>query len=172
MRVSRVLSDQLSPWSACDARQTDRQPTPPPQDLAAPTPAGRTRVAWLPHRTLQTLRQAGVQVCPRSRPWPQTLSVGEPLRRAPGDGLRAAGPSRASGAVSGQLPTDSRHPRRVVRHQPRTAASTRHLLSASDEPLLPSRPSRYSHRQSTHRQHAPDMARCRARRGSSGGGKR
>jgi hypothetical protein len=59
-----------------------------------------------------------------------------------------------------------------VRHQSRTAASACDLLSASDEHSPASRPPRYPHHQSSHRQHAPDMARWGARRRGGGGGRR
>lgn len=167
-----ALSDQLFTWSVWHARQTTCNPTSPPQDPAASTPVLRACSAWLPHRALQTLRQARVQVCRRPGPWTQALSVGQPFRRASADGLRSAGPSRTGGRVSLQLPTHSRHPRRVVRHQLRTAAPARDLLNASDEQSPASRPLRHPRRQPSHRQHAPGLSRWGARRRRGAGGMR
>src|SRR6516162_11747595 len=68
-----IESDQLYTWS-------DENPEPhhyciaeAPLRTLAPTASAPSDPARLSHQTLQTLRQAGLQVCRRPRSWPQIV---------------------------------------------------------------------------------------------------
>ena len=73
-----LQADQLYTWSDTHASQTAstlfcrRFASTTPTASASVTPA-RPSVAGFPHRALQTLRQAGMQMRPRPRSWPQVL---------------------------------------------------------------------------------------------------
>ena len=93
-----------------------------PQRSPAPTAPAQGDPARLPHRALQAVRQAGMQMRRRSRPWPQVLSFGELPGLAAANGLCAAGVLRPDGRVPRQLPPSPRDLRGDLRDQPRTAA--------------------------------------------------
>src|SRR5215471_6955849 len=129
-----VKSDQFYTWSDekpelhydCLAQAPRRTPAP-----TASTPSDPSRFS---HRTLQTMRQAGMQVRRGPRSWPQVLFVGQLSRLAAADGLCAAGVLRSDGRVPGQLPSSPRDPRSHLRDQPRTAAAPRGALTACHAP--------------------------------------
>jgi hypothetical protein len=50
----------------------------------------RSSFAGLPHRALQTMRQARMQVCTRPRSWPQVLPLGQSLWRATANGVNTS----------------------------------------------------------------------------------
>ncbi len=76
---SGLQADQLCTWSdthALPTAQTDfcRVASAPPTAIAPPaTP--RSSFAGLSHRALQAVRQAGMQMRPRSRSWTQVLPL-------------------------------------------------------------------------------------------------
>src|SRR5215831_10276387 len=134
MYFTGVQSDQLLTWSDENSKPTHRCTAEAPQCSAAPIAPARIDPARFSHRTLQTMRQAGMQMRRRSRPWPQVLSVGELSGLAPANGLRAAGVIRANSGVPGQLPPNPRNPGGDLRDQPRTAAPPRGALKACYAP--------------------------------------
>jgi hypothetical protein len=176
MSLSRLEADQLYTWSAIYGAQTrqtvlfcfaETSPTAP-----APAAAVESFAAWLAHRALQTLRQAGMQVCERSRAWPQVLSLGELPRPAAANGLRAAGLPRADQQVSGSLPPGARDLGGDLRDQPPTAPPPRGALNDERCTSLARCSARYAIRQRAPRQHARQLARERAQLFGHRGGKR
>jgi hypothetical protein len=138
MNRSELEADQLYTWSdshALPTAQTDfcRVASTPPTAIAPPaTP--RSSFAGLPHRALQTLRQAGMPVRPRPRSWPQVLPLGQSLWPATANGLHPPGLSKPGQRVSRQLSSSTRDLRRGLRHQSRTAMPPRGALSHPHEP--------------------------------------
>jgi hypothetical protein len=128
MYLTVVRSDQFDTWSDKQAEPAHCGFTETPQRSAAPTASAPSHPSRFSHRALQTMRQAGMQMRRRPRPWPQVLFVGQLSRLATADGLRTAGVLRADGRVPGQLPSSPRDPRGDLRDQPRTAAPTRGTL--------------------------------------------
>jgi hypothetical protein len=137
--VSRLAleADQLYTWPdthVLPTAQTNfcRIASTPPTAIAPPaTP--RSSFARLPHRALQTMRQAGMQVRPWPRSWPQVLPLGQSLWPATANGLPPPGLSKPGQRVSRQLPSATRDPGRGLRHQSRTAMPPRGALSHSHE---------------------------------------
>jgi hypothetical protein len=122
-------SDQLYTWSdnhagriLCDASAAARI-------AATGTPAFRRGAQGLAHRTLQALREAWLQMRPGAGAWPQILSFGKPFERAAVDGICTPGQLRAGCGMSWQLPPHPPNSRRTLRHQPRTLAPPRGVLS-------------------------------------------
>src|SRR5215510_5797865 len=129
-----VQSDQLDTWSDKYPQTVRRRITKTPQRSPAPTapaPSGPPRFSY---RTLQTMRQAKMQMRRWPRSWPQVLSLGQLPGLAAANGLRAAGALRANGGVPDQLPPGPRDPGGYLRDQPRTAAPPRGALKACDAP--------------------------------------
>ena len=159
MDIHDLISDQLNKWSD-HARHTvvDLAQTSCP---AATADAGSGYApAWLAHRTLQALRQAWLQVCRRSRPWPQVLPVGELSGPPAANGLRATGRSRRGHRASVELPPRPRDHRGSLRDQPRTATPARDALRGAGEPAATV--AHHLHRCASwrrdHRQHARGLA--------------
>lgn len=170
MKVSGLKADQLNTWSEIYApRITPTAPfclaKAPPTAVAAAAPAA-SFATRLTHRALQTLRQARMQVCPRSRPWPQVLPLGELPRPAAANGLRTAGLSRADRPVSRPSSSGPRDLGRDMRDQSRTAASPRGDLRDRDaQPtfLLTIRSAGHANGGSVARQYAGRLAEERLR---------
>jgi len=103
------LADQLYTCTdhyALQPAPTDRccfAPTSPP--AIAPAAPARLSAPWFSHRALQTLRQAGMQMRPRPRSWPEVLSLHQLLWRATANGLHPPGPLPPDQRVSRQLPS-------------------------------------------------------------------
>src|SRR6266496_6411380 len=161
MYFSAVQSDQLYTWSDENSKPTHRCIAEAPQRSPAPIAPAPIDPAWFSHRTLQTMRQAGMQMRRRPRPWPQVLSVGQLPGLAAANGLRAAGVIRANGGVPGQLPPRPRDPGGDLRDQPRTAAPPRGALEAYYAPnaFCPPHPDRRGIGRRTSRQYARSLAR-------------
>src|SRR5437764_15264290 len=124
MYFTAVQSDHLLTWSDENPKPTNRCTAEAPQRSPAPTASAASHPPRFSHRALQTMRQAGMQMRRRPRPWPQVLFVGQLSRVATADGLRTTGVLRADGRVPGQLPSSPRDPRGDLRDQPRTAPPT------------------------------------------------
>jgi hypothetical protein len=140
MNRSGLQADQLYTWSdnhALPTAQTDfcRVASASPTVIAPPaTP--RSSLAGLPHRALQALRQAGMQVRPRPRSWPQVLPLGQSLWPATANGLHPPGLSKPGQRGSRQLPASPPDLGRGLRHQSRTAMPPRGALSHPHEPCF------------------------------------
>ena len=177
MTLSRLQADQLNTWSDNHAPHIAqaalvRFAKAPAAAVAPDAPAG-SFAAWLAHRTLQTLRQAGMQMRPRSRAWPQVLPLGELFRPKAANGLRAPELSLPDRQISGLSSSGSRDLRRDLRDQPRTVTSPRGTLRRPGEPASAAH---HLHRSAScrraHCQHARGLACGRVRPGADRGDRR
>src|SRR6266446_1841336 len=91
MNNLHLLSDHVYDWSADSIRKIIVGVTKASAIAAAQTSAVGRGAARFADRAVQTLRQARMQMCRRSRPRAKVLPVGELFRRATADGLRATG---------------------------------------------------------------------------------
>jgi hypothetical protein len=123
-----LVSDQLLTWSDENIETDHRRLAKAPPSAPAPIARAQSGSSRFPHRALQTLWQARLQVRPRPRSWPQVLSVGQLSRPAPANGLRPARVSRAGERVAGQLPPRSPDPGGDLRDQPRAPTPSREAL--------------------------------------------
>ena len=128
-----LVSDQLSTWSDENREADHRRLAKAPPSAPAPIAPAQSGPSRFPHRALQTLWQARLQVCPRPRSWPQVLPVGKLSRPAPANGLRPARVLRAGERVPGQLPPRSPDPGGDLRDQPRAPATSREALKDRHE---------------------------------------
>jgi len=158
-----LLSDQLLTWSDEDIKANYGRLAKTPPSAPAPAASAQSRPAWLPHRALQTLRQARLQMRPRPRSWPQVLSVGKLSRPASANGLRPARVLRAGERVPGQLPPRSPDLGGDLRDQPRAPAPPRGALKHRHErsALNPPRTDRSGTGRRAPRQYARQLARPR-----------
>jgi hypothetical protein len=156
-----LLSDQLLAWSDENVETDHRRLAQAPPSAPAPTAPAESSPPWFPHRALQTLWQARLQMRPRPRSWPQVLPVGELSRPASTNGLRPARVLRAGERVSGQLPPRPPGLGGDLRDQPRTltpsreAVRDRHERSAASPP----RADRFRTGRRAPRQYARQLAR-------------
>jgi hypothetical protein len=168
-----LLSDQLLTWSA-NGRYSVAHFAQTPRAIAEANAGVRDALARLADRALQALRQTGLQVCRRPRPWPQVLPVGEFPGAPATNGLRAAGRLRRRHRTPGELSPRPRDHRGDLRDQPRTIAPPRGALRGAGEPVVavthPHHRSAIGRR--TYRQHARGLAHRRARAGTDRGGRR
>src|SRR5690349_3242853 len=157
-----LVSDQLLTWSD-ENIETDhrRRLAKSPPSAPAPTAPAQSDPPWFPHRALQTLWQAGLQMRPGPRSWPQVLSVGKLSRPAPTNGLRPARVLRAGERVPGQLPPRPPDPGGDLRDQPRAPATSREALRDRHErsALSPPRADRSGTGRRAPRQYARQLAR-------------
>jgi hypothetical protein len=174
MYLDAVESDQLYTWSDGYTETTRCRPAKTPRCPSAPIAAAHSHLARLPHRTLQTMWQAGVQMRRRPRPWAQVLSVGKLPGLAAANGLRAAGVPRTSCGVPRQLSPSSRDPGGNLRDQPRTPAPSRGSLKTRHERIIgcPPPPDRCGNGRHAPRQHARRLARWQSNRFVPCGGSR
>ena len=128
-----LWSDQLITWSDENTEADHRRlAKTPPSAPAAAAPA-QSHPAGFPHRALQTLWQARMQMRRRPRSWSQVLPVGELSRSAPTNGLRPARVLRAGERVPGQLPPRPPDLRGDLRDQPRAPTPSREALKDRHE---------------------------------------
>ena len=169
-----LLSDQFLTWSDEDIETDHSRLAKTPPSAPAPAASAQSRPTWFPHRALQTLWQAGMQVCRWPRSWPQVLSFGELPGPAAADGLRTAGVVRPDQGVPGQLPPHPRAPRTDLRDQPRTPPSPRDALKGLYEhsTFRSSRPAGCRVGRRAPRQYARGVARQRPPLRHHGGGSR
>jgi hypothetical protein len=133
MYFAGIESDQLYTWSDENSKPVHCRLAKTAQFSAAPVAPAAIDPPRFPHRTLQTMRQARMQMRRRPGPWPQVLSVGQLSGLAAANGLRAPGALRSNGRVPGQLPPSPRDSRGDLRNQPRAIASPRGALKAGRE---------------------------------------
>jgi hypothetical protein len=136
-----------------------------PTSATAADTTARSAPSWLPHRAVQTLWQAGLQM--RSRPWawPEVLPLGQSLRATAANGLHSPGLLPPDHRISGQLSAAPSDFGRDLRYQSRAVIASRGALSNGHEsrPLLSLGFLRCRSWQFAPRQHAL----CLARQGSS-----
>ncbi len=154
-------SDQLLAWSDENIETDHRRLAKAPPSAPAPIAPAQSCSSRFPHRALQALWQARLQMRRRPRSWPQVLSVGELPRPASANGLRPAKVLRAGERVSGQLPPCPPGLGGDLRDQPRAptpsreAVRDRHERSAASPP----RANRSRTGRRAPRQHARQLAR-------------
>ena len=122
MYFVRIESDQLYTWSDENRKRACCRIEKTSAEASASVAPAQVNPARLADRALQTLWQAGLQMCRRSRPRPEVLSFGEPSGLAAANGLCAARVSCPDCRVRRQLPSSPRNPRSGLRDQPRTVA--------------------------------------------------
>src|SRR6266436_5077233 len=136
-----LLADQLYIWSDAYALSTAQTVfccfAPAAATATAPAATPRSSVARFPHRALQTLRQAGMQMRPRPRSRPQVLPLGQSLWTATANGLHPPGLLPPDLRISGALPPAASDRGRDLRHQSRTVMPPRAALSYLHEPPTP-----------------------------------
>jgi hypothetical protein len=156
MNGRRIGSDQFYNWSEkrkheetlCLHLAATSQGAP-----AADAPLSR-HPPGLSHRTVQTVRQARMQVRRSSRPRAQVLPLRHAARRQAGDGLRALGLSRPGGPVPRELPFPAETSRADLRNQPRVAAPKRGTIEQPDGRRRDPPFRGYGNGRHPHRQHA------------------
>jgi hypothetical protein len=169
-----LLSDQLLTWSDENSEADRRRLAKAPPSAPAPAASAQSCSPWFPHRALQTLWQARLQMRPRSRSWPQILSVGKLSRPASANGLRPARVLRAGERVPRQLPPRPPGLGGDLRDQPRAPTPSREALRDRYERSAanPPRTDRSGTRRRAPRQYARQLARPRPqldrRRGGQG----
>jgi hypothetical protein len=156
-----LQSDHLYAWSDEYTERTRRCTAKTPRRSCASTAPAQIDPARLPHRALQAMRQAELQMRRRAWTWAQILSFGELSGPATANGLRATGCLWANGGVSRQLPPKPRDFGDDLRDQPRIAAPSRGALARHHERVAgPSpRPDRYGIGRRASRQYARRLAR-------------
>src|SRR5215469_18760126 len=169
------LADQLYTWTDNHALRPAQRNfcclTPAPPPATAPDAAARSSAPWFSYQALQTLRQTGLQMRPRPRPWSKVLPVGQSLRATAANGLRSTGLSARNHRISSQPSTTPSDFGRDLRHQSRVVVPPRGILRNCYE-SCPSRSVaslRCRTWQSARRQHAVRLARQRSSRKSHGG---
>ena len=140
LSLGALVSDQFYTWSDGYSERTRIRTAKAPRRSCPQTAAAEINSARLPHRTIQTLWQARMQVRRRSRAWPEVLSVGKLSRPAAANGLRATGCLRPNSGVSCQLSSKPRDSGNDLRDQPRTSAPPRGALERHYERVGRRRP--------------------------------
>lgn len=128
-----LFSDQLLAWSDENIEADHRRLAKAPPSAPAPIAPAQSGPPGFPHRALQTLWQARMQMRPRPRSWPQVLSVGQLSRPAPANGLRPARVLRAGERVSSQLSPRPPDLGGDLRDQPRAPTPSREALKDRHE---------------------------------------
>lgn len=128
MKRNAGESDQLYDWS--ERREGTSQEIAPASRKPYPaTAVDKSRVfTGLAHRAVQEVRQAWVQMCPRTRARSQILLVGEHSRASSGDDLRAAGLPKPGREIPGESSGCPRSIGRDLRSQPRVTTTTGRFL--------------------------------------------
>ena len=158
-----LVSDQLLTWSDENIETDHRRLAKAPPSAPAPIAPAQSGPPWFPHRALQTLWQARLQMRRRPRSWSQVLSVGELSRPAPANGLCPARVLRAGERVPGQLPPRPPDPGGDLRDQPRAPTPSREALKDRHErsAVSPPRADRSGTGRRAPRQYARQLARPR-----------
>jgi len=125
MNAWEILSDQLYYWSDQDAKTIGIIPAAATQGAAAQTARPSADPARFPHRALQALREAGLQVRPGARPRAQVLPLHQPDRPRTPNGLRAPRIPRPGTGIFGQLPSRAGDHRRDLADQSGTSTPQR-----------------------------------------------
>jgi hypothetical protein len=164
MSTVHLLSDHVYDWSARSIKQIIVGVEKAQAIVAAQTATVGCGATRLVDRALQALRQAGMQMCRRSRPWSEVLPVGELSRGATADGLRATGKCGGHPRAGHQLPPGAHDPRRGLLDQSRASTAPRGALKTGGERQVAAahRTDRRFRRCAAPRQHARGMAHLRA----------
>lgn len=123
MPRKKIMSDHYDNWSDHESIQSfSTAPAQPAADSVASFAVDPARV---PHRALQALRKAGMQVFERTRSRTQILSFGQSEGWAPPDGLCASSLLPAGQTVAGPPPQSPRDSTGDLSNQPGTPAPSR-----------------------------------------------
>lgn len=126
-----ILSDQLSNWSEYDRlKRLHFHPTPSAPSSGqtsetAPTPYP----SWLSDRTLQTVRQALVQMPTRPRTWTKILLIGQPAWRPTSNGLYPRRAPSTGLRLFAELPESAQSAGADLFYQPRVVAASSEVLT-------------------------------------------
>ena len=166
MSAVHLISDHVYDWSAQSIEQIIIGVAQTQASVAAQTAAVGCGAARLADRALQALREAGLQMCRRSRPRAEVLPVSELSRRAAADGLRSTGKSGSHSRPRRQLPRSAHDARGGLRDQPRAVTAPRGAVRAGGERNVTAARStdRRIRRRAASRQHGRGMAPRRAAR--------
>ena len=139
MNLLALKADQLYTWSEDDAPHLAQAAYVrlAKASAAAVTPVAATpsSAARFPHRALQAVWQAWLQMRPRAWSWPQVLPFRELSRTKTANGLRAPGVPRPHQRVSRPSPSGARDIGGDLRDQSRAAAASRgHLRNRHAQP--------------------------------------
>ena len=140
IRLIVLLSDQLYTWSDGYTKGTRCRSAKTPQRARASTAPAQVDSEGFPHRAIQTVRQAGMQVRRWPWTWAQVLPVGELSWSKAANGLRAPGGLWANVGVSRQLSPKPRDSGDDLRDQSRTSAPSRGALKGCHERVARCRP--------------------------------
>ena len=124
-RTTRIGSDHLNMWPEHDTEHIRSRAAQASPQAAQHHAAARSHPARIAGGTVQALRSTGVSLCRRARPWTKGLSVGQRVRTAASDGLRAERQGRRGARAGRQLQHGTRHLDRSLRHQHGTSPSPR-----------------------------------------------
>ena len=162
MNNLHLLSDHVYDWSDISIRKIIVCVAQAKAVVTSQTSAVGCCASRLADRTLQTMREAWLQMCRRSRPWPEVLPVGELPRRTTADGLRASRKYRSRPRARRQLPRGAYSARGGLRDQPRAVTAPRGALRCGGERNFAAaqHPDRHCRRCAAPRQHGRGMA-CR-----------
>jgi hypothetical protein len=134
MHEDQRRSDQYYDWSDTPPRKSSATHPAAEETATGETAAGPGGdPARFVDRTVQALRQAGVQVRSRTGSWAEVLPLGESVGIEAADGLRALRVPATGAAVCGELSASSRNTQADLRHQPRIAATTRAAVEGLGE---------------------------------------
>lgn len=128
MKQIALRSDQLYNWSDYGKEEILLFSTAKTRSAPAPAPSLALYPPWLLNRTLQTLREARLQMRSGSGPWPEVLPFGQSIGRSARDGLRPAPVPEAGRSVPGQLPPRPENLGRGVPDQSRALTPQRKTL--------------------------------------------
>jgi hypothetical protein len=162
MNKNAIISDQLYNWSENEPLLRfpwhTASATPSPDQAAAP--ARTIYSARFLDRTLQTLWQTRLQVCPGPRSRSQVLFVGQPARHATGDGLRASAVRSTGLRVPPQLPTSTSSAGANLQRKSRVIAASGEVLTFSENGAF-GIPARFGHGREARRQLSSKLAASR-----------
>lgn len=153
MNFKAPYSDQLKNWSENVRRYRYECLATTAEKAAHTAPAIGFPIAGLAHRALQTLWQCQLSLPKRPGPRSQILPLGQLSKVAAKDGLRARGLPREGARISQALRRRPGDPQGDLRHQQRTPAPARSILTD------------FHHDPASHRERPTGIRRCQ-----SGGG--
>jgi len=130
MQSKTIHSDQLYNWSAHE--RLHRHLASSASSLGQKAGPARTfRPSRLPHRALQAVRPSWLQMPTGPGPWTKILSLGQPGRRPPRDGLCPRGTFSTGLRLLAELPESPPSAGTGLQYQPR-------VITAPSEVLTPS----------------------------------
>lgn len=130
MNKNTIISDQLYNWSENESFQFPCRADPATSGPGQASATARTLYsARFIDRTLQTLWQTGLQVCPGPGTRPQVLPIGQPTRHQAPDGLCSGGVPSAGYRVPPQLPASASTAGEDLQPQSRVVTAPDEVLS-------------------------------------------